>query len=58
MAEEPKKILSDVEVSNQDADKAIGDLNTQIRKNREEIKELSKDYEENSAEYSSPSKVT
>ena len=49
MADETKTVIIDVEVEG-DFDKKIGSINTSIRENRKEIKELSKDYEENATE--------
>jgi hypothetical protein len=48
MADETRDVLIDIQVEDKNADKAIGDLNKQLRDNRSEIKELSKDYEANS----------
>lgn len=50
MADETREILIDVQVDARDFDQEIGDVNTQLKKNREEIKELSKDYENNAKE--------
>ena len=47
MADETKTIIIDVQVDEKDFDKEIGEVNTQLRNNRKEIKELSKDYEAN-----------
>ncbi len=47
MAEETRTIIIDVEVPEKDFEKEIGKVNTALRKNKEEIKELSKDYENN-----------
>ena len=50
MAEEQRTILIDIEVEDRNFDQELANVNTQLRKNREEIKELSKDYEENAEE--------
>ncbi len=47
MADETKTIIIDVEVPEKDFEKEIGKVNAAIRENKEEIKELSKDYENN-----------
>jgi hypothetical protein len=49
MADE-RQIIIDVEVQDQDFDKAIGDINTQLKENQEQIKELNKDYKANATE--------
>ncbi len=49
MAEE-RQIIIDVDVNDNNLDQAIGELNTQIKENREEVKELNKDYKENATE--------
>ncbi len=46
-ADETRTIIIDVEVPEKDFEKEIGKVNTALRKNKEEIKELSKDYENN-----------
>jgi hypothetical protein len=48
MAEEERKILIDVEVVGNEEE--IGRINTELRQNRDQIKELSKDYETNATE--------
>jgi hypothetical protein len=48
MAEEERKILIDVEVVGNEEE--IGKINNELRQNREQIKELSKDYETNATE--------
>ncbi|NRA93485.1 MAG: hypothetical protein HRU26_12530, partial [Psychroserpens sp.] len=50
MAEEQRTILIDIEVEDRNFDQELANVNSQLRKNREEIKELSKDYEENAEE--------
>ncbi|MHA2426294.1 MAG: hypothetical protein ACXAEF_16010 [Candidatus Thorarchaeota archaeon] len=50
MADEKKTILIDIEVDDRDFDKEIGQVNTQLKENREQIKELSKDYATNATE--------
>lgn len=50
MADEKKTILIDIEVDDRDFDKEIGQVNTQLKENREQIKELSKDYAKNATE--------
>lgn len=42
-----RTVVIDVEVEDKDFDKRIGEVNKELRKNREEIKELSKDYDNN-----------
>ena len=49
MADETRTVIIDVEVEG-DFDKKIGSINKSVRENRKEIKELSKDYEENATE--------
>lgn len=49
MAEE-RTVIIDVDLDAKDFDQEIGEVNTQLKKNREEIKELSKDYETNATE--------
>lgn len=50
MADEERTILIDVEVENKDFDKEIGNVNKELQENQRLIKELKKDYSENSAE--------
>ncbi len=47
MADETRTIIIDVEVPDKDFEKEIGKVNTALRKNKAEIKELSKDYGNN-----------
>ena len=49
MADETKTILIDIEVEDKDFDQEIGKVNSAIKTNRAEIKELSKDYDNNAA---------
>lgn len=49
-SDETRTILIDVEVEDKDFDKEIGEVNTQLKTNREEIKALSKDYEGNATQ--------
>lgn len=50
MADETKTVLIDVEVEDNSFDEKIGKVNTELKKNREEIKELNKDYANNAKE--------
>lgn len=50
MADETRTVIIDVDVENKDFDQEIGDVNKELRKNKELIKELSKDYDKNSTE--------
>ena len=47
MADETKTVIIDIEVETKDFAQEIGKVNEKIRDNREEIKELSKDYDLN-----------
>ncbi len=47
MADEQRTVIIDVEVEQKDFDKEIGEVNSKLKENREEIKELSKDYDAN-----------
>ncbi len=47
MADETRTIIIDVEVEDKDFDQELGKVNTQLRANKEEIKELSRDYDNN-----------
>jgi len=47
MADETRSVIIDVEVESKDFDKEIGSINTSLKQNQQEIKELSKDYENN-----------
>lgn len=49
MAEE-RQILIDIEIEDTNFDEAIGDVNKQLRDNRQTIKDLSNDYENNATE--------
>ena len=50
MADEKKTVIIDVEVTDNGLDEQIGDINTALKDNRKEIKELNKDYKLNSTE--------
>lgn len=50
MAEEQRQILIDVELENRDFEQELGNVNKQLKANRDTIKELSKDYQNNAKE--------
>lgn len=50
MADEKKTVIIDVEVTDNGLDEQIGDINTALKDNRKEIKELNKDYKLNATE--------
>lgn len=50
MADEERTILIDVEVSDTNADEEVGRLNDELEKNKTLIRELKKDYSQNSTE--------
>ena len=50
MATEERQIIINVEVEDKDFDQSIGEVNKQLKANREEIKALSKDYEANATQ--------
>lgn len=50
MADESRTVIIDIEVEDNSIDKKIGDVNTQLKENRQQIKELNKDYRNNAKE--------
>ncbi len=49
---EKRQVIIEVDVEDNNLDQSIGEINTQLKDNRKELKELNKDYEKNATEIS------